>query len=142
MTDDVKPWGIVPRGVMERKPPHGSPCNRCGACCMVTLCQLGKHLFNRKQGPCPALKPDGNNEYACDVVRNPQAYAGNLSPSLKIHSLRMAAREIIYADDGCDARFNGEPVNKRYHWECSIRDAKNKPKRDRALKLWGIKNEE
>jgi hypothetical protein len=81
---------------------------------------------------------DGNDEYVCDVVRNPQAYAQTLSPSIKIHALREAAKLIIYADDGCDARFNGEWINKAYHIECSIRDAKNKPKRDRALKLWGI----
>jgi hypothetical protein len=136
----MKPSAAVPREAMARKPAHGSPCNRCGVCCMVTICQLGQHLFRREyeDGPCPALKPDGNGEYACDVVRNPQAYAVNLSASIKVYALRMAARLIIYADDGCDARFNGEWINKRYHVECSIRDAKNKPKRDKALKLWGM----
>jgi hypothetical protein len=135
-----KPAATVPREAMMRKPAHGSPCNRCGVCCMVTICQLGQHLFRREHspGPCPALVADGNGEYACDVVRNPQAYAQALPPMTKVHALRMAARMIIFADDGCDARFNGEWINKRYHVEASIRDAKNKPKRDRALKLWGI----
>jgi len=139
----MKPAALVPREAMARKPRHGDPCNRCGVCCMATVCQLGQHVFKREyhEGPCPGLKPDGDGEYACDVVRNPQAYAQGLSPSVKVHALRMAARKIIYADDGCDARFNGEWVNKRYHWECSIRDAKNKSKRDKALKLWGIDSE-
>jgi hypothetical protein len=107
---------------------------------MATLCPLGQHVFQREAtpGPCPALLPDGNGEYVCDVVRNPQAYAQALSPSLKLHALREAAKLIVFADDGCDARFNGEWVNQRYHAESAIRDAKNKPKRERALKLWGM----
>lgn len=133
---------LIPREIAARKPPHGSPCNRCGMCCMTSLCQLGQHIFRRERqpGPCPGLVPDGEGEYACDVVRNPQAYAQRLSSSIKVHALREAAKRIIYADDGCDARFNGEPVNARYHRECAIRDAINKPKRDAALKLWGIRS--
>jgi len=134
-----KPMGFIPRAMLERKPRHGDPCNRCGACCAIVLCQLGKHLFKREQGPCPALKPDGNDEYVCDVVRNPQAYAQRLSPEIKIHALRDAALKILYADSGCDARFNGEWINEKYHAECAVRDAKDKPKRDAAVKLWGIK---
>jgi hypothetical protein len=106
---------------------------------MSSLCQLGQHVFRRgyTPGPCPGLKPDGNGEYVCDVVRNPQAYAQG-----SVHALREAAKLIVYAGDGCDARFNGEWVNKKYHVECSIRDAINKPKRDKALRLWGIQTEE
>jgi hypothetical protein len=137
----MKPIAAVPREAMARKPAHGSPCNRCGVCCMSSICQLGQHVFKRDYtpGPCPGLKSDGNGEYVCDVVRNPQAYG---PPNINIHALREAAKLIIYAGDGCDARFNGEWTNKKYHVECSIRDAINKPKRDKALKLWGISNEE
>jgi hypothetical protein len=45
----------IPRGIYARKPPHGSPCNGCGVCCMVTLCPLGQHIFGFELGRCPAL---------------------------------------------------------------------------------------
>jgi hypothetical protein len=124
----IKPAGFIPRADGERKPPHGSACNRCGVCCMIVRCDLGAHLFGGKHGRCPALKKAPDGFYDCGVITNPDL----------IDEMREAARQIIYAGQGCDCRINGEPINHAYHRKCEAEDAANKPKRDAALKLWGI----
>lgn len=136
----TKPSALLPAPVAARKPPHGAPCNRCGVCCMVTLCELGQHLFKRaaSPGPCPALVRDEAGDYGCDVVNNPQAYTQSVN--VATYALRMAARTLIYAGNGCDARINGEPVNHAYHARCDAEDKKPAviERRRRALKLWGM----
>jgi hypothetical protein len=52
--------------------------------------------------------------------------------------MREAAKQIIYVGEGCDARFNGEWVNEKFHRECADRDRENLSKRNAALALWGI----
>jgi|SRR5215475_5166835 len=116
----MKPVFRAPKGATDKKPPHGSPCNRCGLCCMASLCDLGQHLFHRDAypGPCPALRSDGEGTYSCDVVANPQDYMRHTaylaSEPCHVNHLRRAALVIIGAGDGCDARFNGEPRNHAF----------------------------
>ena len=93
----------VPREMVARKPPHGAPCNRCGVCCHATLCELARHVFGPRPGPCPALVPDGADRWACGLVAS--------APPL----LADAACVLISAGDGCDARINGEPTNTGFH---------------------------
>ena len=124
----MKPAGLIPREDAVRKPAHGAPCNRCGVCCMLTRCQLGAHLFGGEMGRCPALKKAPDGFYDCAVITDPDL----------IEEFREAARQIIYAGQGCDARINGEPINHAYHRKCAIEDAANAPTRNAALKLWGI----
>ena len=38
------------------KPPFGAPCNGCGMCCAVEVCQLGVQAFGAIAAPCPALQ--------------------------------------------------------------------------------------
>src|SRR6266536_4208581 len=71
----MKPIAALPHEGYVRKPPHGSPCNRCGLCCMATICNLGQHVFSRAEypGPCPALEKVGD-EYVCGLVAQPRAF--------------------------------------------------------------------
>src|SRR6516162_5371951 len=71
----TKPVGLVAREDFARKPRHGSPCNRCGVCCMVTKCVLGQHLFGQKLGRCPALEKTPDGFYECGIVADPAAYS-------------------------------------------------------------------
>src|SRR5262249_54515689 len=71
----TKPVGLVAREDLARKPRHGSPCNRCGVCCMVTKCVLGQHLFGQKLGRCPALEKTPDGFYECGIVADPAAYS-------------------------------------------------------------------
>lgn len=129
----LKPIVAIPRHVHENKPPHGSPCNRCGACCFATICKLGQRVLDRPAlpGPCPALKYNGPGEYSCAIVD----YVSN-DPQF-----RDAALIIIRAGEGCDARFNGEPQNMQFVADCDARDVQNIEKIEAAHRLWGIKME-
>jgi hypothetical protein len=59
---------LAPKGQLEKKPPHGDPCTSCGLCCMATLCPLGRKVFGREIGPCPALIWD-EGKSSCGLVK-------------------------------------------------------------------------
>jgi hypothetical protein len=132
-----KPMGRVNRADFARKPPHGAPCNRCGVCCMVALCDLGQILFGQKLGRCPALERESPETYRCGVVRDPATYSIRTAIYGE-ERMRQAAKLIIYAGDGCDSRFNGEPINHVFQHICEIKDRCDRDKRKAALELWGI----
>lgn len=130
----------VPRQMIERKPPHGSPCNRCGACCYATLCPLGKKVFRREIGPCPALLwHPGVTEAACGLVNEPATYyplavlrAGGDEEA------RRDAALLVGSGTGCDARINGEPRNEAFYRELRLWDRKNAAAVRAARKTWGV----
>lgn len=134
----MKPAFLAPHGMLDRKAPHGQPCTRCGLCCM-NLCRVGFALFYREgeplvlpNGPCPALVK-GGDEYNCDVMRNPQKYkAGDAD------ELRAAINILTYAGQGCDARFNGEPINHSFNQRLVEWDEEHAYEISEAKKLWGI----
>ena len=115
----------------ERKPPHGSPCNNCGACCLATLCEVGRGYFHQAVGPCPALLwrfgADGAKQSVCGLV------------ALEDDPRRKAAiLLLIWAGRGCDARFNGEPTDVEFHRTSKVWEWKHTLDLDRARKLLGI----
>lgn len=116
----------APRELVEKKPPHGAPCMRCGLCCMATLCRIGEHVFRQKQGPCPALRFDAQG-----------SRCGLLDDATK--PLRDAAKLLLYSGEGCDARFNGEPINHGFHHRLNVFDEEHAYEIDCAKKLWGLK---
>jgi len=74
----------------------------------------------------------GDN-YHCDIVANPRAYSEG--PADK---LRDAARIIIGAGAGCDARFNGEPADRAYYRKIEQWDREHAAEIAAARKIWGI----
>lgn len=103
---------IVPHDMLAAKPTHGSPCNRCGLCCTVALCDLGQHMFQRPKqpGPCPALKRTAAG-YECAFTTCPDI------PEV----MRAAASVLINAGNGCDMRMQGE-LNEEYSARMNRRD--------------------
>jgi len=127
----MSPSFAAPRGALDRKPKHGQPCNGCGLCCVASLCQLGQHVFHRQAlpGPCPALVEvvgADHPTFVCGltVVGDP-AY-------------RAAAKTIIGAGLGCDARFNGEPPDRDFYMRLAEDDATRADEIKAAKKLWGM----
>jgi hypothetical protein len=151
MTDDVpildapggKPFGFVPKGVMSRKPAYGKPCTGCGACCMVTLCDLGQHVFGLPEiGRCPALTQTSETTYGCGLAIDPARFVPKARVLAKgAGRLKAAAFLLIGGGEGCDARFNGEPrdeehaarIDRQRMTAGSIRAA------IRAKQTWGAK---
>lgn len=115
----------APAAMLARKPAHGSPCNRCGLCCVATLCDLGNQVFRKTAGPCPALAFDGD-QACCRLVSE--------APTTR-H--RDAAMLLTYSGRGCDARFNGETNNADYTRRMNKEDKENRLAFINAWKLWG-----
>jgi len=121
----MKPAAFIPRDIAQRKPRHGAACNRCGVCCLVTLCELGAAVYRRDRGPCPALRWDGPNS-SCALTE--------LGPP----NLNAAAFTLVRAGEGCDCRINGEPVNTAFHDWQDRRDIERAAEIKAARKLWGL----
>jgi hypothetical protein len=137
---DTRPAGLVPREVKERKPKHGAPCNGCGACCMVTRCDLSQHVFGLDEiGPCPALTQTSYCTYGCGLVLDPKKWAPARAMAKGARSLSNAAFLLIGGGDGCDARFNGEERNVPFAeaLDAKWRSGERVKQSRRAKLLWG-----
>lgn len=49
------------------KPAYDSPCNGCGLCCRMEVCDIGLQILPEAAAPCPMLRFDGAR-YRCRVV--------------------------------------------------------------------------
>jgi hypothetical protein len=130
----------IPRSVVERKPPHGSPCNRCGGCCMATLCPLAQKVFRFEIGRCPALiwSPE-NPEASCGLVAEPaKHYPLAVLQAGGEENAGKAAALLVGAGTGCDARINGEAPNEAFYEELRRWDRRNESAVRRARKVWGV----
>jgi hypothetical protein len=136
---------FVPRGTLDNKPPHGSPCNNCGACCKVTVCDLGQHVFKRPEftgEPCPGLVKNLDGTYGCGLVLYTEAFVSKARWLKYGQALRRAALLLIGAGDGCDARFNGEWRNEVFAAELDRRWASGErvAAARHAKRMWGARS--
>jgi hypothetical protein len=123
---------------IQRKPAHGKACNNCGACCLATLCPLGKALFLRERGPCPALLRAGAS-YQCGLAAHPARFVPGAVQRFGSTMLSEAARYLIGAGDGCDARFNGEPKDEAFARDLDARKQGEERLSLIAQILWGVR---
>jgi hypothetical protein len=131
---------MVSKGELGKKPPHGSPCTRCGLCCMATLCPLGVALFKREEGPCPALEKEPDGTYGCGLINHPARWGGlGCVISYGKKAMSDAAALLIGSGTGCDARFNGEPANKEFYAKLERLDRSSRSATKAAKRLWGIR---
>lgn len=135
----------APRTMLENKPPHGASCTRCGLCCVASLCDLAFELFKNKTepaafglGPCPALIREADGGYGCGVVKNPRQYSDIPASAVDDDELRNAALALTRAGQGCDARFNGEPVNAEFNAKLDALDLTMQAEIAAAKNLWGL----
>ena len=115
----------VPRSMMELKPKHGAPCNRCGACCYASLCDLGATVFKRRTGPCPALGMSDAGS-VCGLV---EATDG---------PMREAAKLLVNSGQGCDMKLASEPRDTAYTNRLNELDHLNSASLAAARRLWGM----
>ncbi len=84
------------------KPQIGDACNGCGVCCAMETCPVGRVVFLRKRGPCPALRwESGQTRYVCGLVWDPGDYLRWLPAAWRSGATRLVVRSIA-AGKGCD----------------------------------------
>ncbi|SRR5579859_4207645 len=95
------------------KPAVGAPCNGCGLCCAAELCPLGRVMFGKSRGPCPALvwRAD-DRRHVCGLATAPKAHLTRL-PGFIAPLFARLARRWISAGSGCDSAVTAEilPAN-------------------------------
>lgn len=135
----MKPGFLAPRGSLSLKPRHGQPCNRCGLCCMATLCPLGEAVLGRRAGPCPALRGT-IGDARCGLVEDPAAFVGvrRVMEAGGTAVLREAAVLLIGSGTGCDARMNGEPPDVGFYLTLRRLDHLARDRVPAALRAWGV----
>ena len=85
------------------KPDLGHPCNGCGVCCLTEPCPVGRLIFLRWRGACPALQWQGDEaRYICSLAATTHVWLRRLPRGLRGLAGRFFARAIA-AGQGCDA---------------------------------------
>lgn len=119
------------------KPPYGSPCNSCGACCRDQLCPLARLAFPTWRAPCPALA-EHEQGFACGFIVRPRDFAPVQSAIHGARALSAGAALLIGAGRGCDAA-RDEPVDPdvaaRLRAAAAATPAKSIA---RAMHVWGV----
>jgi hypothetical protein len=133
----MKPIFAAPHAMLENKPPHGAPCNRCGLCCVATLCALGREVFGYERGPCPALRKT-DDAWGCGLVIEPGRYRPASALQHGPEKLSAAAAVLIGSATGCDARFNGEAANEAFYEELRQHDIQTAEQTREARKTWRV----
>lgn len=112
------------------RPAHGSPCNGCGVCCQTNLCPLGRSVFKRTEGPCPA-----SEGARCGLVDRPREFAAVKTTRHGRAEMSAAAALLIGSGKGCDFALPGEKQDLMF--EARMRTQDRRPFVE-AAKLWGM----
>lgn len=124
---------VLLKQAVAKKPRQGEPCNGCGACCLAEVCDFGMLVMTEtREGPCPAWNA------GCGLIKNPTQYAPVATAMYGAEAMSTAAAFIIGSGMGCEARFNGEPVNKDYVRRYDKRDLDTQEQWKTATAMWGI----
>jgi len=78
---DTRETALVP---LVAKPPFGAPCNGCGLCCSLEVCQVGQAVFETTAAPCPGLRREGGR-FFCRAVEMSDAIGGEDARLLRFH---------------------------------------------------------
>lgn len=129
---------------LVEKPPHGSPCNGCGVCCMVSLCPLAEAVFPTEKAPCPALVNSEDGRRDCGLVLHPQEYRPTRARIHGVGKMRQAALRLIGAGHGCDAYYGeaNEAGGVDHVFRQKLYREATKPSSRKAAKvacrIWGV----
>lgn len=127
------------------KPPHGSPCNQCGMCCKISLCQLASDLVapRRRQGfevpgPCPFLEAGTDGRSACGLATHPATYFPVKAKAEGNARLVRATTELIGSGLGCDSILGDEPENIGFNEALLELQSEHRETIRGAQRVWGI----
>lgn len=134
---------IVSARLLDGYPGHGKPCNRCGACCRIEICVVGRSAFGHPindsiPGPCPALERNADGTHQCGLMTHPARYVPERAATFTEPTLAAAARFILGAGDGCDMPVDGWPVDQNHERRQMAEADRLRESADAAGFVWGI----
>lgn len=78
-----------------------TPCNGCGACCLMAQCSVSMMLFGEVEGVCPALERTGEKTFGCGLMSRPRDFL--MIPEEVAPFMAEAISVCLGAGNGCDA---------------------------------------
>ena len=94
---------------MERltKPKIGEPCNGCGICCQIQLCNTGAFLLKKVKylgertikGQCPALVAEPDGRFVCGLIKSPAKF---IRSKYRPDVISRTVTTLVGAGNGCD----------------------------------------
>lgn len=93
-------------------------------------------MFDKVEGPCPALE-DLGDKYVCGLVTNPEMYSPVRTMIAGKTTISEAALFLIGSGVGCDGQEPGEPDNPEYRAKL-MRMSDKRKKTANALRVWGL----
>lgn len=90
------------------KPKIGEPCNGCGICCHIQICNTGAFLLRKTKyfgektikGKCPALIQNDDNTFSCGFVVKPSKF---IKSKYRNKVISRTVSFLIGAGTGCDS---------------------------------------
>jgi hypothetical protein len=125
---------------LKLKSKHGQPCNRCGLCCRVSLCDLAAAFFRKPReapGPCPALRTNPDGQAACGLVAAPQDFYPNAAQLYGKTEMDRAAAFLINQGNGCDMH-TSEDFDADYDIRMESEARRHTALRVTAKRMWGF----
>lgn len=89
------------------KPRFRDPCNGCGLCCRLELCQVAEQVFPGASAPCPALEWEGGRAW-CGMVQHPSRHM-SLNYAGADEIVRPLFMKGIAVDQGCGMEDEAQP---------------------------------
>jgi len=85
-------------------PGYGKPCNRCGRCCQLWVCEIGTAFFGDHEAPCRALCVDEHGVYSCEFISHPERYIDLGDNVERKRIILSAAFRSLLGDGTCDVK--------------------------------------
>ena len=90
-----------------QKPKIKEPCNGCGICCRIQICNTGAYLLRKTKhlgektvkGQCPALMEQSDGKFGCGLIINPSKY---IRSKYRSEVISRTVSTLVGAGNGCD----------------------------------------
>ena len=112
------------------KPKIGEPCNGCGVCCQIQLCNAGAFLLRKTkylgektiEGQCPALLPRPDGSFVCGLIVKPSVF---VKSKYRPEVISRTVAEIVGAGTGCDEIGYDDDPDEANHLDAIVEAYRN-----------------